>query len=244
MEISTRYPDLNFTNFPESNDSFTQFLDIIATDGALIKEYKDAVASGNQTVAMQKLQQIPAYRQKLLTAEDLNKFADALIALERFYDSDITPYVNTKQAEWQTILDQFTYKGEFSSTYVYKRNNYVTFGAGAEKNLYIALQDAPQGTVPTNPTYWRKFSVQGKQGEAGTGISFSGEWDAVTAYALDNCVQYDGALWIALQASTNQVPVDGGSYWKKITDIGQAGYPLSQNQPSNQKQDDLWFKII
>lgn len=244
MKISTRYPDLNMTTFPENKDSFTQFLDILSTDGALIKEYKDAVSSGNQTVAMQKLQQIPAYRRKLLTAEDLNKFADAVVALERFYGTDITSYVNTKQSQWQSILNQFTYKGNFSSSYIYQRNNYVTFGVGSDKNLYIALQDVPQGIVPTNPTYWRKFSVKGIPGEPGIGISFSGEWEANISYILDNCVQYDGSLWIALQSSTNQIPVDGGSYWKKITDIGQAGYPLSQNQPSDQKQNDLWFKIV
>lgn len=220
------------------------FLDVLASDGALIKQYKDAVASGDQTLALQKLQQIPAYRQKLLTAEDLNKFSDAVIALERFYDSDIASYVTTKQGEWQTILNQFTYKGNFSSTAVYKQNNYVTFGAGVSKDLYIALQDTPQGTAPTDPAYWRKFSVQGAQGEAGTGIAFVGVWDGVTAYILNNCVQYDGALWIALQPSTNQVPVDGGSYWKKITDIGQAGYPLSQNPPSDPHQDDLWFRVM
>ena len=75
--MSILYPDLSNTTFPNSKDTFKQFLDIVISDGNLIKQYQAAVQAGNSSLATQILQQIPAYTQKVLTATDLNKFVDA-----------------------------------------------------------------------------------------------------------------------------------------------------------------------
>ena len=113
--MSILYPDLSNTTYPNTVDTFIQFLDIVASDGDLVKQYQVAMQNGDEATANAVLQQIPAYRQKLLTAQDLNKFIDASTAAERFYKTDIVPYTNEKQAEWQGIIDQFTYLGDYNT---------------------------------------------------------------------------------------------------------------------------------
>ena len=125
--MSILYPDLSNTTYPNTVDTFTQFLDIVASDGDLVKQYQVAMQNGDEATANAVLQQIPAYRQKLLTAQDLNKFIDAITATERFYKTDIVPYTNEKQAEWQGIIDQFTYLGDYNTETQYKTNNYSLF---------------------------------------------------------------------------------------------------------------------
>ena len=125
--VSILYPDLSNTTYPNTVDTFTQFLDILASDGDLVKQYQIAMQNGDTATANTVLQQIPAYRQKLLTAQDLNKFIDAIVAMERFYKTDIIPYTNEKQAEWQSIIDQFTYLGDYNTETQYKTNNYSLF---------------------------------------------------------------------------------------------------------------------
>ena len=89
--MSTQYPDLTLTNFPNSLDQFMTFLNIVATDGPLIEQYHSAMQAGNTTLANQILTQIPSYTQKLLTATDLNTLSQAMLAIERFYLTDIEP---------------------------------------------------------------------------------------------------------------------------------------------------------
>ena len=91
------YPDLPLTNFPGELDSFITFLDMVASDGPLIHQYMQAVESGNQAVANDILATIPQATQKIIKAVDLNKLSQAVQALERFYKSDIQPYVDKKQ---------------------------------------------------------------------------------------------------------------------------------------------------
>ena len=95
--MSALYPDLSLTNFPSSLDQFMTFLNIVATDGPLIAQYQAAMESGNQTQANQILAQIPQGTQKIMTAVTLNQLSQAMLAIERFYKTDIEPHIQTQQ---------------------------------------------------------------------------------------------------------------------------------------------------
>ena len=105
------YNDLPLTNFPSSVDQFLTFLNITATDGPLIVQYQTALQAGNTIQANQILAQIPSGTQKIIKATDLNKLTQAMLAVERFYQTDIADYVSDKQAEWLSVINQFSYKG-------------------------------------------------------------------------------------------------------------------------------------
>ena len=242
--VSILYPDLSNTKYPNTVDTFTQFLDILASDGDLVKQYQTAIQNGDMATANTILQQIPAYRQKLLTAQDLNKFIDAIVAIERFYKTDIIPYTNEKQTEWQNIIDQFTYLGVYNTGTQYKTNNYISFITNNVEQLYIALSDPPVGTPPTNTTYWRVLTLRGPKGPSGNGLSFTGDWDGTTTYVVDDCVSYDNGLWRSISINSNQAPYDGSAYWELIYRGVTTIYPVSENPPTVQQDGELWFKIL
>ena len=239
--MSATYPDLSLTNFPDNIDTFTTWLNIVATDGPLIQQYQAALQAGNQTLANQILAQIPQGTQKIITATDLNTLTQAMLAVERFYQTDIEPYVAQKQADWLTIIQQFSYQGVWSSGTSYVTNNFVTYTVSGLTLLYLAIADPPVGTLPTNTQYWRLLTIQGQPGTSGTGLSYRQEWQTGVSYSTNDAVTYDGALWLALQNSQGREPSTNPSYWKLVMSLETTTYPIQDIEPTNLDVGGLWF---
>lgn len=239
--MSTKYPDLSLTNFPNSLDQFTTFLNIVSSDGPLIGQYQSAMQNGDTTLANQILTQIPQATQKIITAVDLNTLSQAMLAIERFYLNDIEPYIDDLHQSWLNTIQQFSYKGVWQSGTSYVTNNLVSYTTSGLNFVYIALSNVPMGISPTNQTYWRLLTIQGQQGDSGEGLSYRQEWNSSTQYATNDAVTYDGALWMALQASQNRLPDTNPQYWQLVMDLKTVTYPIQDTVPTNLQVDGLWF---
>lgn len=240
--MSTTYPDLSLTVFPDGGiDSFTTWLNVTAQDGPLIQQYITAMNAGNQAQANQILSQISSGSQKIIKATDLNKLTQAILAVERFYSVDIKPYIQSQQESWLNIINQFKYIGAWSNSTAYVQNNIVSYIASGVTLLFIATSNPPTGTVPTNTQYWRPLSVQGTPGESGPGLSYRQQWNSTTPYSVNDCVTYSGAVWMALQANQNIIPGQDPSYWKNIISFGAVAYPIQDTEPTGQAAGGLWF---
>lgn len=239
--MSRTYTDLNLTNFPEQVDDFIQWLDITASDGPLIRQYTEAVQSGNMSFANQILAQIPSAAQKIIKANDLNKITQAMLAVERFYKSDVQGYIANKQVEWQAVIDQFTYQGDWTSGKTYQKNNLVSFYIAGLEYVYIAIVNVPAGVQPTDSRYWRSLTIRGQQGFSGQGLAYRGAWLSFEAYTANDAVTHAGALWMALQSSQNVEPAKGSNMWKLIMSLETTLYPIQDTVPLNQVVGDLWF---
>ena len=239
--MSTKYPDLSLTNFPNSLDQFTTFLNIVSSDGPLIGQYQSAMQNGNTTLANQILTQIPQATQKIITAVDLNTLSQAMLAIERFYLNDIEPYIDDLHQSWLNTIQQFSYKGVWQNGTSYVTNNLVSYTTSGLNFVYIALSNVPIGISPTNQTYWRLLTIQGQQGASGEGLSYRQEWNSSTQYATNDAVTYNGALWMALQASQNRLPDINPQYWQLVMNLKTVTYPIQDTVPTNLQVDGLWF---
>lgn len=239
--MSTQYPDLPLSTFPDNIDSFTQWLNIVATDGPLISQYLTAMNAGNQALANQVLAQIPSGTQKIITATDLNKLSQAILAVERFYKTDIEPYVNNLQTEWSNTIGQFSYQGVWSNATSYLQNNIVSYNISGVTLLFLATSNPPVGTQPNNTTYWRVLTIQGQQGPSGTGLAYRQTWNSGTQYQVNQAVTFDGSIWLSLQPSQNVQPGTNVSYWQEIISLEATSYPIQDTEPTNQDPGSLWF---
>lgn len=239
--MSTKYPDLSLTNFPNSLDQFTTFLNIVSSDGPLIGQYQSAMQNGDITLANQILTQIPQATQKIITAVDLNTLSQAMLAIERFYLNDIEPYIDDLHQSWLNTIQQFSYKGVWQGGTSYVTNNLVSYTTSGLNFVYIALSNVPIGISPTNQTYWRLLTIQGQQGASGEGLSYRQEWNSSTQYATNDAVTYNGALWMALQASQNRLPDTNPQYWQLVMNLKTVTYPIQDTVPTNLQVDGLWF---
>ncbi|MEI6296295.1 MAG: hypothetical protein WCO84_01440 [bacterium] len=220
-------------------------LDMTSVDAPLVKQMHTYLNNGDFTNANLTLVQIPSYNQKILTADKWNKMRDALLALERFWLTDIAPYITTKQTEWENIVNLFVFNGIYNPATQYVKNNYVQYTSSGQALLYICTATPPSvGIAPTNTTYWRVITAVGEQGVSGTGVSFLFAWSNGTSYTTQDVVTYENKLWGALQNNIAQPPFDGSANWDILADITPATYPLTSGEPVGQVVGDLWFKVL
>ena len=239
--MSTLYPDLSLSNFPNSLDQFTTFLNIVASDGPLIAQYQAAMEAGNTTLANQVLAQIPQGTQKIITAVSLNTLSQAMLAIERFYLTDIEPFLQTQQSNWLSVINQFSYKGNWQANTSYVVNNLVTYTVSGINLMYIATSTPPVGFSPANTKYWRVLTIQGPQGESGDGVTYRQEWNENTNYSINDVVSYSGKLWIATASNQNEPPSEYPSSWKVLIDLIVTTYPIQDTAPSGLQNGGLWF---
>lgn len=245
--MSTTYPQFPATSFPDSVQVIAQFVDITASDAPNLKLFQEAMEEGNITQAQTYLQQIPNYQNKTLTAAKLNQISDTVQALEQFYGSDITNIITQKQAEWQAIIDQLTYRGNWSSSTAYKKNNIVSYynTNRGRTYLYIATRDhtnvAPVGAV--TPA-WQQLTIEGIRGSASPTGTFQFNWENDMAYVANDVVSHNNSWWVALSGNTNQEPSSTSSYWSLILSLEPKQYQISATTPDGIADGEWYGKIV
>lgn len=241
--MSTSYPDLRFTNFPESVDTFVEMLDIVSSDAVVLKAYQDAMEAGNVIQASNALNNMANAVQKILTADKINKVFNSIEALERFLSTDIVPYITQLQTNWQTEINKFGYIGTYSASTPYKKRNIVSYTIGSYTYLYLCIKDNT-GIAPTNSTYWSKFTIVGLRGESGSDMSFLYSWDNQTSYSPQDCVTHANGLWGCLVANTNSEPSPQNSDWQELAHLEAAVYPIQASEPTGLLVGDFWFQTL
>lgn len=245
--MSTTYPQFPATTFPDSIQAIAQFVDITASDANNIAQFKEQYLAGDYDTAMTFLQAIPNYQNKTLTASKLNQIADTVQALEQFYGSDITSIITQKQAEWQAIIDQFTYRGNWASATAYKKNNIVGYynTNRGRTYLYIATREntnvAPVGAV--TPA-WVQLTIEGIRGSASPTGTFQFNWENDMAYVANDVVSHNNSWWVALSGNTNQEPSSTSSYWSLILSLEPKQYQISATTPADIADGGWYGKIV
>lgn len=244
--MSALYPDLDFTNYPGELDNITLKSNITnATDAQLVAQIQASILAGDFANASAILNANPQLNGKIFNANDYNQIRDAILALERFYNSDIKNYITEKQAAWVAEVDKFNYKGVYSPTTQYYKNNMVDYTTTEGTFLYLCIQQPDTGIAPTNTNYWRILTLRGERGLSGEGLSFAWVWDSTTEYNTNDVVVYGNKWWVSTQVNREQQPANGSAYWTEIlTALPAIQIPVTEIQPTDQIIGDQWYQVI
>lgn len=158
------YPN---TTFPDSIQTLPTFTDLSRADQTNYINYLKAVLAGNISQANTYLNQIT--NTAIVDANKLNILADTINAIQQVYSSTttFTNIVNEKQAEWQNIINEFSYIGDWIEpeeyiSKVYNKGDIVLYN----NKCWICKAN---GTTSTNPPvegiywtqYYKKYSMVG-----------------------------------------------------------------------------------
>ena len=244
--MSILYPDLDFTTFPNALDNIELKSNITnSTDAQLVNQIQTAIISGDFSNAAAILNANPQLNGKIFNANDYNKVRDAILALERFYQNDISIYITEKQSEWQANIYRFNFKGVYSLTTQYYQNNMVNYTTSEGTFLYLCIKQPDTGILPTDTNYWRILTLRGERGLSGDGLSFAWTWDNTTQYNLNDVVVYGNKWWAATQVNRGQQPQAGSNYWTQIlTALPAMQIPVTTTQPTDQTIGDQWYQVI
>ena len=210
MKISTSYPDLPYTNFPEEVDSFPRFEDPSIEDIAYINQYYSLIQAGDKTAADQLIID-HNLQNKQWTARLANQLRDANEATQRFFRDNVEEY----------LVYMSNYRGDWNQSTRYQKYDVVMYSTSEGiYSAYISVkQDIPIGTPPTNTNYFVPFTLVGPQGASGTGFAYCGQWLTSSTYNKDDMVVYNNFLWAATQTNNNSVPSDANPHWDKVVSI-------------------------
>lgn len=244
--MSALYPDLDFTNYPGELDNITLKSNITnTTDAQLVSQIQASILAGDFANASAILNANPQLNGKIFNANDYNQIRDAILALERFYNSDIKNYITEKQAVWVAEVDKFNYKGVYSPTTQYYKNNMVDYTTTEGTFLYLCIKQPDTGIAPTNTNYWRILTLRGERGLSGEGLSFAWVWDSTTEYNTNDVVVYGNKWWVSTQVNRGQQPANGSAYWTEIlTALPAIQIPVTEIQPTDQIIGDQWYQVI
>ena len=199
----------NRSTFPVSIDTFIENSEINASDIPLLTRYQELRLKTNKTPSDhdELADLIIRLLGKLMTAEDYNHMKDAITNLQKFFRDNVDGFLQTKQEEFQALLDRFTILGEYNSTIQYKKWNTITY----QGESYIALADSFNKTPDrfANTPFWAKIAaqgIQGIQGLPGVGLTNTGAWSASKQYYVDQVVQYNGQLFASVQNNIGIAP--------------------------------------
>ena len=101
---------------------------------------------------------------------------------------------------------KFTWKGEWAQSTAYNKDDVVKYGP----SVWVCVDAHTSSSVFADNS--AKFEVMAE------GLENKGAWSSATLYQKGQTVTYGGAVYIALQESTNQNPYDTVGYWQKFVD--------------------------
>ncbi len=191
----------NYSSFSIDNnltpDSFVVLEDLPANQIANVSRLntlkaKTALTSDEQTEYDTLLSALLPY---MPTSDILNKYVAGVYKVQVFLRDEIVYFIEDKQTEFNDILANFSYKGEYDSTTSYIVGNQVTYNG-----LGFTCIQANTGTTPNaeaDTEYWVRYTIKGEQGEPSLNIYCRGTYNETTTYNVSNgdaCI-YDHVLY-------------------------------------------------
>ncbi len=229
--MSTQYPYLYKSNFPDGLDVMTEMTDPTEADLPKIEAYNAKIAANDLAGAQQVLAQYPELKNMMFDANRWNSLYHMTYSVQEFFHDNIDDYLE----------NLITYQGTYSSSKQYTKYDVVLY----QGMTYMATKKTiPTGTLPTNTTYFVPMTIKGEKGDPGANLKFCGHWDASTSYVKDDLIDYNNILWAATAANTNSVPSFSNSNWSKVVNSRQTIISSSQPEAESQEIGDMWYKIV
>lgn len=177
---------------------------------------------------------------KVLGASEMNDITDRINDIETYYSDNVPVKLNDYITNFDGDISRLTYVGDYSSSSTYYFNNIVSYNS----QLYyckIASGEAISNIAPTNTSYWVYLGLRGEKGAAGLGIVLKSQWDSATSYSAKDVVAYNNYLYVATDASTNQVPSSNSEYWILLMDYQVSKITTDEN---NVNISDIYMQEV
>ena len=101
------------------------------------------------------------------------------------------------QSNWEIVLENYEYKGDFAGDVRYKRNDIVKYGAGTWVCTIHHISQVETGVSVFDTDNWQVFLP---------GFEYENEWNFSTVYQKGDIVKYGGYSYEALNNSIGEIP--------------------------------------
>lgn len=217
-----------------------RYQDINISDNVLKNDYSNKFINGQYQSAFNILNN-EELNSKSFIAEVVNNISNILYSLEQDYYSNTIDYFSNLNNDFQTVIDNYKYIGDWDNSQIYRIYNIVTNSS----KYYMYINETPKAGMPlNNSSYWLEFTLKGKDGADGIGVNFIGNWDSSTSYNALDGVYYNGAIWCCKTANTNQQPSSSSTYWESVVTFLKAKIVSGTTEPTDKYDGLIWLEIL
>lgn len=171
------------------------------------------------------------------TSETINKLVAGLYNIQIFLRDEIVLFIEDRQNEWISYLNNFSYKGVYNNITQYLVGNIVQYnGLG-----YTCIQ-SNTGIAPNtegNSDYWILFTIKGEKGDPSNNIYCRGDYDEARTYNLSNgdaCVFEHSLYYVLSDGVVGISPTSDTSKWACTDKI-----IIGNNPPTDTSK--IWLDI-
>lgn len=217
-----------------------RYQDINISDNVLKNDYSNKFINGQYQSAFNILNN-EELNSKSFIAEVVNNISNVLYSLEQDYYSNTIDYFSNLNNDFQTVIDNYKYIGDWDNGQVYRIYNIVTNSS----KYYMYINSTPKAGMSLNDSsYWLEFTLKGEKGADGIGVNFVGTWDNSISYNVLDGVYYNGAIWCCKTANTNQQPSSSSTYWESVVTFLKAKIVSGTTEPTDKYDGLIWLEIL
>lgn len=226
---------------PNSQIPLTRTQDIQVDDAELRQQFQELFNAGQFQQAISLLNDSQYQDQldsKKYVAKIINQITAGIVYLESLYDTNVTVFLSTLAQQYNVLISNFRNRGAFSSSNTYVPYNFVTYDGA----VYMCIQSAPQGTLPTNQTYWLYLGLQGPQGLPGVDVTMQFDYAPDVQYHKNDLVVIGNTIYVALQDNINSNPQESTDDWMVFIAFNPGGINVGTVPPASAQNNTIWFQ--
>lgn len=190
------------SKFPDALDTLPELFDLPANeynDASRLSQLKaKAVLTDQEQNELKTL--TTTLQDYMITPEFMNSLSDSIVEVQHFFNTEVDGYIGDKQREWDTYVNNFTLRGNWSATEKYKKQNLVLY----EGNLYMVVRDvvaSTNNTPKSDTNNYKLIAWKGDKGDIGLNAFYKGAWVGGKDYAVGDAVSVRyGESWNPLEA--------------------------------------------
>lgn len=216
--MSAKYPDLEYTTFPEQIDKQMEIRDPSDTDYPLIRVYNSKLASGDYVGAQQYLKEHSELLECMMNAEKILRIHQSIIALQRYFNSNIIDqiyHIGEYKGDWNPNMSSTAIGSQLLNMY-----DIVRYPVDNVKQYFMVISNnIVAGEIPTSvPNKYLTMTIKGDIGETGKdgidgadgiGMNPKGIWQEEVNYSQYDLVSRLGKFYYALEDNYNFDPAGG-----------------------------------
>ena len=215
------------------------YQDIQVSDVAIRSQFDNAMRNGDYVDAIKLLANNKAQLDgKAFISDTITHIITGILTLENKFTNGVNLFLSNLASQYDLMINSFKNMKEWNSVFEYIPYNFVSYQA----ETYMAIDNVPVNTLPTDETYWLKLGLTGESGVPGVDVTMRYNWDSSKTYNLNDLVVYDNNIYVALKTNTGVVPGTDEATWLTFILTSMGKITVSNVAPEYPVNNEVWFK--
>ena len=215
------------------------YQDIQVDDVGLRAQFNSYMNNGRYVDAIKMLKTNEEQtRGKAYIAKTITTIINGLVNLQDKFNSNVNVFLSNLATKYVELVDTLRKIGEWNSVLTYVPYNFVSY----QEEIYMAIDNVPINTLPTDTTYWLKLGLRGENGADGVDVNLQYKWNPEVPYKDKDLVSYDTNLYLALKDNVGIRPDMDSNTWLPFLIVAKGQINVGIIPPDNPEVNTIWFK--